>query len=263
MLVTLVVATLLSRPQDANFTQVDATAQPGGQAIMLLIPKSYDAKKSAPLIIYHHGVGEDQRALLADGLKRECVQALLDAGYILCGSNAHGNNWGTQAALDDYAELFSYARKHFKISRTCFWSQSMGGMSGLLSLQDRRIPDVQGWLGTYPVANQQTMYAKTPTFRTQIEAAFSFHGEEGFAAATKGHDPCLLNPKRIKCPRFRFYASSADTIVPQGDNTDVMFALLKPGRRECELVTCRGDHGDRSHFVPSEYVAFFDRCKRR
>lgn len=243
--------------QESNYTEVLITTGPTAEKAMILVPKSYSQIKGAPVIMYHHGVGEDERALLKDRLKQECVKALLDAGYILCGSNAHGNNWGSVDAQLDYMELHKYMSSKYKVTRVCFWSQSMGGMSGLLSL--RNIPKVQGWLGTYPVADIADLY-KQPRFQGQIEAAFEFKGQKDFPLATNLYNPIFSDMKKITVPRVRFYASPEDTVVPKATNTDPMSKLFGK-RKENVVITCRGEHGDSSHFVPKEYVDFFNRCR--
>lgn len=245
--------------QQGGYREVSANSFPSGQRIMVLVPSSYSDSVGAPLIIYHHGVGEDERALLKDRLKGECVKALLKAGYILAGSNAHGNNWGCREALDSYVELYRYLISHYRIERTSFWSQSMGGMSGLLALRDKRIPNVIGWLGTYPVTNLKSSYGMK-RFAEQIQASFHFSESSEFGERTTGFDPVQLSPESFKVQRVRIYASTQDTVVPKVDHTDVLARILAKGRREFEVVTCRGEHGDPSHFNPAEYVAFFDRC---
>lgn len=249
-----------SAVQQGVYREVSANTIPSGQRIMVLVPSSYSDSVGAPLIIYHHGVGEDERALVKDRLKGECVEALLKAGYILAGSNAHGNNWGCPEALDSYVELYRYLIAHYRINRTSFWSQSMGGMSGLLALRDKRIPNVIGWLGTYPVTNLKSSYGMK-RFAEQIQAAFHFNDASEFNEKTTGFDPVQMNPASFKVQRVRIYASAQDTVVPKTDHTDAIARILADGRKELEVVTCRGDHGDPSHFIPTEYVAFFDRCR--
>jgi hypothetical protein len=241
----------------APFEEVNTVTEPGGEKAMILVPRSYDRDKGAPLIMYHHGVGENERALLADRLKAECVKVLLDAGYILCGSNAHGNNWGSQNALNDYQQLYRLMLRRYNITRICFWSQSMGGISGLLSLAT--IPNVQGWLGTYPVANLDDMY-RNPRFTSQIEAAFSFKGLSNLERTTILFNPVKMDMAKVTVPRVRFYASPEDSVVPQATNSDIMTKVFGK-RKENVVITCKGEHGDPSHFVPKEYVEFFDRCK--
>lgn len=223
---------------------------------MILVPRSYDKVKGAPLIMYHHGVGENERALLVDRLKADCVKALLEAGYILCGSNAHGNNWGCAQAQIDYSNLYEHVSRHYNITRVCFWSQSMGGMSGLLSLKN--IP-AQGWLGTYPVTNLEDLY-RQERFQPQIQSAFRFSDSNSFATATLNFNPVLMDMQKIHVPRIRFYASPEDTVVPMATNTDLMTKAFGT-RKENVVITCKGEHGDPSHFVPKEYVDFFNRCR--
>lgn len=243
-----------------TFATINATDS-GGQANVDLVPLSYYAGSLPyPVIMYHHGVGETETALYADALKATCVQALLTAGYILCGSNAHGDNWGNAASLTDYLNLWTRVSAAYNTSSLCFWSQSMGGLSGLLSLRNATFT-VKGWLGTYPVTNLSNMYgAGAGTYFASIETAYGFSGNANYAAATTGHDPNLLSASGFLVPKDRMYSSAADTVVAKASNATLMKAIfaLDSHVNSNVLIDTSGDHGDASNFVPTEYVAFFN-----
>ena len=249
----------------ALYTVVDTTDTIGGQNIRVLIPAGgssvpYNSANPTKVVLYVHGAGETQAALLDDALKAGCVNALLDAGYILAGSNARGNNWGTQVSADDYVALEKYVRDNYNVAGVCLWGQSMGGLNSLQVLAHGKFP-VLGWLGTYPVVSLSNLYG-LGTYAAAINTAHGITGSgiATYANRTRGLDPALFNGFAWKHIPMRVYASAGDTVVPKAANTDALVALVTDCTREVSLVACTGNHGDASHFVPAEYVAFFDRC---
>lgn len=251
----------------ALYTTINATDTIGGEAIMVLVPSSgaavpYNAANPTKVILYFHGSGEDQTGLTADALKFTVRDALLNAGYILAGTNARGNNWGNQASVDDYAALAKYLIDTFNVDPAgfAFWSQSMGGLDGLLALAQGKIKAV-GWLGTYPVCNLANLYS-LGTYTGAINTAYGITGVgiATYGNKTWGNDPALRQGFNWRHVPMRFYASSGDTAVPKANNTDVLAALVAGCTREAVVVACTGNHGDASHFDATSYLAFFARC---
>jgi hypothetical protein len=248
-----------------KYTRIDTTDPIYSQNIMVLVPNAnaanpYNAANPTKVIIYTHGVSENETALLSDSLKAGCVDALLDAGYILAGARQRGDNWGNQTAVDDLAGLEKHLRDTYNVAGVALWSQSMGGMSGLNALAQGKFP-VVGWLGTYPVCNLGAMHTSS-SYTGSINTAYSITGTGTgtYANRTRGMDPALKGGFAYRHVPMRFYASAGDTIVSKANNTDVLAALVAKCCRESELIVCTGNHGHPSHFVPAEYVAFFDRC---
>lgn len=235
-----------------GYTRVDATI--GAQDIMILVPDGYNASVGAPLILYHHGSGEDATAMVTDAKKADCVAALTGAGYLLAGADAQQYGWGNDASLADYEALYTYVVTNYNVTSVHCWGQSMGGLSGLLSVADGIIPYIS-WLGTYPYINLQ--YAYDNGFAEYIEDAYGLQeGGSDYAAGTAGHDPCLMDGTAFTI-RLRFYASEADA---KAQNTDTFHAIIDNFAIEHVVVTCTGIHGDESHFQPADYLAFFNRA---
>lgn len=227
------------------------------QPFLLLLPDEYDGS-AVPLIIYHGGTGETMSAPRTDTLKQTLITYLLSNGYAIVASNAHGNNWGNDASLADFVELHTWAKSQITPSVTLLLSQSMGGMSGLLTAAARPFA-IAGWAGIYPVCNLADCYTN-PTFETQINTAYNIPGGGTYAEQTAGHDPVLLSASAFAGLRMRFYASASDTIVSKTNNSDAMATLVDATATENDVVVCSGDHGDTSHFQPADLIAFFNRC---
>ena len=239
---------------------VESIVSPGvsAQSSTVLVPSTYNASNGAPLVIYHHGVGEGGDAITADALKLATVQELTIAGYIVAGSAAYGENLGNSNSLTAYVDLYTYVTETYNVTRTVAWSQSMGGMSGLLSISDGSIPYV-GWLGTYPVCDLRWMYDNG--YSTEIKTAYGIASDgSDYATETSGHDPLLLLGTEFDDLRMRFYASASDSVVSKEHNSDEMAVLVTDHAVEHVVVVCTGNHGDTSHFQSEDYISFFDRC---
>lgn len=212
------------------------------------------------LVMYHDGVGETEQSVITDGQKRPVIQALLDAGAMVVSTNSHGNSWGNDDSLVDYTALYDFVTDHFRIDETAFLSQSMGGVSGLLTFAAGTIPNVKAWAGIYPVCNLAESYSHVvPSFSGQIDTAYDIPGGGSYAAQTSGHDPALLASSTWNSKYLRFYASAADTSVPKADHTDVIAANAS-GATEASVAVCTGNHGDSSHFQPSDLISFYQRA---
>lgn len=227
----------------------------------LIAPPLNDTKPTTAqgLVIYHFGMGETSTAPMTDTRKTALIEAVRAAGYIVASTSDHGDNCGNSAALADYIELLNYCMDVWKVKRVIHLSQSMGGLSGLLTVSNRALP-VRGWAGIYPVCNLQNFHDNV-TFTAAVRTAYGIAGDDSdYAAKTAGHDPVLLNGSKFGGLRIRFYASPDDVVVPKVNNTDVMKALVAGTTLESDVVVCSGDHGDASHFQSADLISFLDRC---
>lgn len=236
---------------------------------MVLVPNGtavapYNSAVPTGVIIYAHGVGEDQTGLVTDALKAGCMTALIDAGYIMAGTNASGDNFGSQSACNNYVALAAYLRATYNVSYIAIWSQSMGGLAGLMAIAQNNIAGIVGWLGTYPLCSLNAAYTGSggTNFSSSVNAAFGITGTapNTYGQLTNYHDPLLRPQAAYRNIPMRYYASWGDTAVGKTQNTDAFSAMIGASARENTVVVCTGNHGDPSHFVPSEYVAFFGRC---
>ena len=224
------------------------------------LPAGYDSTVATPVILYHHGVGGNEDAPFRDTNLRATTLALLAAGYVVASSDAGNDldnwgNWGNQAAIDSYLSLYKYVHSQITVSGVLVLSQSMGGLTGLLSIAAGDI-SVDGWAGIYPACNLADMY--TGVYSGNIDTAYSISGD--YAAKTAGHDPLLLPASSWSGVPMRFYASPSDTVVDSANNSDAFSALVAGDVPESTVVAATGDHGDASHFQNADLIAFFARC---
>lgn len=228
------------------------------QAIRVELPKAYDSRQPAPLIIYCSGHGENAAAPFTDGLKKAFIQTLVDNGNIVASTDAHGDKYGNQTQLDDYLDLYRYVRDHYAIGPVILLGQSLGGLPALNILARRAIPGIAGAVFIYPITSLAAAYANPSGLAagsTEIDAAYG----TPYAIATAGFDPNTLAGSKFRGVPMRFYASPSDLTAIKATNSDVMAALVLPFTTEATVVACTGGHGDASHFQASDVQTFITR----
>lgn len=235
--------------------------------ILVATPASYDSRKPIDWIFHHHGALQDELDVWEDTASYTILEAALAAGYgviSIRGQATSGDCWGADACTDEghARRAYRWLRDHYAVRSLVLWGTSMGGLATLNMLKSRDIPNIVGWLGTYPVTNLASMFANNAgTFAASIRSAYGIAADgSDYAAKTAGNDPALLDPAMFRGVRMRLYASAADTVVSKTTNSDAFAAAVADYAPEASVVACSGEHGDASHFQPSDYVAFFDRC---
>lgn len=213
------------------------------------------------MFFWNHGSNGNQNTITLASDAKNVADALRAAGFYLLSSYQHGPNWGNQASLDDLVECWRYMRATYRLKPKVFLvGQSMGALSALSVVAQGKIP-VCGVAAIQPVTSLASMYASgAGTYAGAIDTAYGCNTGT-YAALTSGYDPDLLSAGVFAgCSRWRFYASSSDTVVPKTTNSDAFSSKVTGQSAEAAVVACSGDHGDASHFQPSDVLAFAQRC---
>jgi dienelactone hydrolase len=225
---------------------------------LLLFPDGY-VRKRTPVVFYHHGRNEDKSAPQTDTLKVALISHLIANGYAIFSISAHGNNWGSPAAQQDYIDAWAWLQTQMNVSRLVFLGQSMGGLTSL-TLAARGVMPVSGWAGIYPACNLADMHA-TALFTAEVRKAYGIADDgSDYDLKTSDQDPVKRIGIDFDGLPMRFYASDGDTIVNKSLNSDLMSKIVAGHASEYEVVGCAGEHGDPSHFQNDDLLSFFDRC---
>jgi hypothetical protein len=249
----------------SGYATVSTTSPATGTPITVLVPTSYSSSVPTPLVIYFHGGGETQTAILT-GLVNQygVVSALINAGYIVTGSaSSSDDEFGAQRDLNDYVDLYNYVVAHYNIGPVLFLSASDGGFSSLNLFTKWTIPNVIAWAGIYPTCNLGWAYSYSEIpFAGYINSDYGITGVNGqtYTNLTTGHDPALKPGLAFHSAYMRFYASYDDVTVLRTDNSDLISAHAAGSTMESTVVTCTGLHGDPSCFQPSDVLAFYQRA---
>lgn len=243
------------------YERVDVTID--GVQAMILLPTNYDAGAGANLIIYHHGAGGSRESLINNYQQQNLplTLALLAQGYVLCGSDAHGNAWGNQDAVDDMTGLRDYVAAHYTVNQTGFWCESMGGLTAKLCLASGDFPEVSALYELFAVADLASMFAENAgAYASDIRAAYGIASDgSDYAALTAGHDPILIDAASYAGIRhYRALHSADDTAVEKSANTDAFAALIDAYAEENVVFHTTGNHGDVVNYQAQDIGWFFE-----
>jgi hypothetical protein len=233
-------------------TYTEIRTSSGGVDMLILVPSTYNPAIPTKLIYHHHGLGGDRESVLFYDQKPVNERLLAD-GHIVVGISG-GNGWGNDTSLNKYITAHNYILANYNISKTIISSQSMGGLTGLLSIINNSLTNVKGWFGIYPVCDLQSVY-----WTGGQQSIHDAYGVGSYGAIPSGHNPVVLPNTNFIGMRTRFYASNGDTSVLKNQNTDVMKALVAPVTLESDVILCTGNHGDLSHFQPNDVSSFVSR----
>lgn len=228
----------------SGYTTVSTTSPATATPITVLVPHSYSSSVQTPLVIYFHGGGETQTAIVTGLLNQYgVVSALTNAGFIVAGSASTGiYEYGAQPALDDYVDLYNYVVAHYNIGKVLFLSQSNGGMAGLNLFTQWTIPNVVAWAGIFPNCNLGWFYNDYPGGPGYVNPTYGITGGNGqtYTNLTTGYDPALDPGLAFHNAYLRFYASPEDTVILKVDNSDVIAAHAASSTLESIEVVCMG-----------------------
>lgn len=255
----------LSSHNSTAYTTNVVSAPPLRQVAQFILPAGYSTSNEYPLLVYHHGAGQNHASTLTEPLNTNLIVSIVNAGWIVASSDAHLENWGNQNSVDDMEEVIAYALTNYSVKRkgVVIMSQSMGGLDGLVTLTNRASgvnTNIVGWVGVYPVCSLSNMFFHS-IYTADIRTAYGIAGDNSdYDSKTDGHDPVNQLPGSAYAGlRMRWYASPSDTVVTKVANTDAMRAKVAPYVLENELIVCSGDHGDPSHFQPADTIPFLNR----
>jgi pimeloyl-ACP methyl ester carboxylesterase len=217
-----------------------------GQAAVLVSPQS----KSRKVVVYTHGSGETVENIFRDPKKQPIFSALLGAGYAIAATDAHEDNWGSGASVDDNLALVADLRRR-GLGDVYVLALSMGGFDGLALLG--RVP-VRAWAGIFPACDLRSVY-DLGLYPGQIRSAYGRSGTRlGDAIARRS--PIAFDPPD-GLP-MRFWASPDDRVIPKRENTDACAELARRRGAKVEVTTTEGDHGDPSDYDAAGVLRLFD-----
>jgi hypothetical protein len=231
-----------------------------GTRIRVALPKGYDSRVPAPVLLFVHGFGGSARSITSDGDTplHAVIAELLDNGWIVAASDAYDTG-EVGSRYYAYWDLYRYVRDNYAMGPVVLAAQSFGGIAATRLLAGRttpaqaadsfEIPDIAGMIGWYPVLDMTAMYASAGWVATAVNTAY---GDLATAVAA-GADPALLPAPAFRGVPMKIWHSAADTVVSKTwTNT---FAARLAGSNDIEVVATTGDHGDASNFDAAEVLA--------
>lgn len=168
-----------------NYSTAGAV-ETGGLRIAL--PKTYDSRVPSPFALMWHGHSSDETHWGDNTNGKLISNALNAAGIITIGFASNTTTpWGAQRELDAGTAAYQWARENLNLGPGLFYCNSMGSIDGLLSLAERRIPGIHGYIGTSPTFSLLANYDNAAqAFLSSINTAYGITNGATSASATIG-----------------------------------------------------------------------------
>jgi alpha-beta hydrolase superfamily lysophospholipase len=215
----------------------------GGQAAIVLVPERLNGR----VVVYAHGYGARADAVLDDDAFGGLAAGLVAAGYAVAASDAAGNAWGNDASVDDYADLAAVVAAQVGATDVFLVGESMGGLAAARLVHERRIEDLRGYAGIYPLCDLGSVYGD---FAESVDAVYGPAVQEALAH---------LSPVPLDgAVPVQFWASDGDTTVDKDRNADVCAAEVVADGGSAVVIETQGEHLDASNFDLEAMLGFFD-----
>lgn len=268
------------------------------------VPENYNSKRDEPypFVILNHGNGWvmdgteskanystrtqfgvdtqnggaylDTEAPYYREYSNETIERLLEAGYIVCGTQNYGDaEYGSDEGRNALQGFFYHMKQYWNVEEKCFIiGASNGAMMSLNGAFLLGVQNIKAMVLQYPLACLFRHYKGYETHRTAIENIYDLTGSETDSElhiAFNDHDPEYANTVDISgtlyktnlFPPIKIWYSNADTVTDSDNNAIPLINLIERSNGKVEYVVATGNHGDYTHFDPVETLAFFNRYK--
>ena len=199
------------------------------------------------------------------------IEALLTAGYIVCGCENYGDQlYGNNNCRNACVDFFCHMVKTYNVEDRCYMIGASNGAMTSLNASYLLQGAVKALILQYPLTCLVNQYehpgANASGHPAEIRTAYGITDaditEEELTKAVATHDPLtvdVVDGKKVGVfPPTKLYYSKGDTVVNWEQNTKALADMLDASNKVVETVQCSGNHGNHSHFAPSDYVAWFD-----
>ena len=195
------------------------------------------------------------------------IEALLTAGYIVCGcenyaDNLYGNNNNRNACVD----FFHHMTETYNVENRCYMIGASNGALTSLNAAYLLQGAVKAMILQYPLTCLVNQYESHADHQAGIRTAYGITDTditaEELAVAVATHDPLtvdVVSGKKVGAfPPTALYYSQSDAVVNYQQNAIALADMLTASNKVVKAVKCSGQHGDKSMFVPTDFVAWFD-----
>lgn len=278
----------------------------GNDWCFVYLPPNYDPNRAEPypFVITNHGNGwnMDGSAQFANWTKRTMyvspddsdyknaptqynatkdqslwysnptIEALLKAGYIVCGAQNYGDSlYGNAACRDACVAFYNHMVKTYNVTEKCHMIGASNGAMTTLNAVYVLGEKVDSIILQYPLTCLTNQYFSNSSHQSAICGAHRVNEQQIragiFMKEKKEFDPLYANVENGKkvgyFPRTKIYYSSTDTVTKADANALPLYQLLDESGLTVEIVQVDADgknraHGDYAHFVPKDYVNWFN-----
>lgn len=195
------------------------------------------------------------------------IEALLTAGYIVCGCENYGDNlYGNNDCRNACADFFYHMITHYNVEKRCYMIGASNGALTALNASYLLQGAVKALILQYPLTCLVNQYESYPEHQSAIRTAYGITDaditEAELTKAVATHDPLTVDvvsgQKVGAFPPTKLYYSQSDAIANYQQNTIALATMLDNSNKVVATVQCSGEHGDHSHFAPADYVEWFN-----
>lgn len=195
------------------------------------------------------------------------IEALLDAGYIVCGCENYGKNlYGNDDCRKACVAFYNHMLTNYNVENACYMIGSSNGALTSLNAAYLLKDKVKAMVLIYPLTCLVNQYIEHPAHQEEIRKVYGITDPNiSIAELTEilaTHDPLttdVVDGKKVGYfPPVKIYYSKGDTTTKCSVNALPLADLLENSGKEVSLVECTGQHGNPSHFKPDECVEWFN-----
>ena len=195
------------------------------------------------------------------------IEALLAAGYVVCGCENYGDNlYGNNNCRNACVDFFYHMINTYNVEDRCYMIGASNGALTTLNACYILEGKVKAIILQYPITCLVNQYQRNSNQRSAIRTAYGIDDPDitldDLADVVITHDPLTTNVvddiKTGYFPPTKIWYSEDDSIANYNGNTIPFYNLLTNSKKVVQKVEVSGEHGDYSHFDPSAFVAFFN-----
>lgn len=208
------------------------------------------------LVVFMHGLGADQDQIAQMPQLEAVGDELVQAGYAIVASYAHGDNFGNPISVKDQRLAVADARARLGgVRQVDILAFSMGGLDALLTAASHRIEGLHALALISPATDQRSF--TTGQFAQRLSAAYGDPGPSRLRADLDRSDPMLQPASHYAGYAYRFWHSPDDTTVPVEQSLSMSRHLARAGIL-ADVSPLTGDHGDLSQLDPDDVLQLFE-----
>jgi alpha-beta hydrolase superfamily lysophospholipase len=155
------------------------------------------------IIIFFHGVGDDEFSVTKDDAHKNTTGTLVKAGFAVVASRAGGDAWGNPSSQANYLHLASVAADHYRTENIFFLAESMGAIAALNLFTRYETQRIRGLIAINPVLDLTNV---APQYQQAVDSMFP--DRSAVSANPMGLPVAAFSGKKM-----RFYVNSEDAAL--------------------------------------------------
>lgn len=186
------------------------------------------------VVVYFHGVDEDEFALTSNAARSSMTEKLVSAGFAVVASRAGGNAFNDPATLQNYRELGSMALQHYRIEDIYFLAESRGAIAAV-NLLASSITPVRGLVALQPEFDG--VGPRPPAWPSGVQQHSPQAADQLPPQPVGMVDPLSIWPETLKGRSLRFYVGGKDS--PSSSTADAeAFKQRFDSAADVSIVNC-------------------------